>query len=515
MRRLILIVVDLGVIAFAGVLALLLRDNFVLSPTRLMSLSTYLGFSVLVAVFVLPLAGVNRGFWRYSTFGDAVRIVISAVLVVFGAVSLTFAVSRLDGIARAIPILHLLLIVAMMCSLRMLIRLRHSWRTRSATVPVGSRPLSSETLVVLGVNEIAELFLRSAQKFAGATVHIAGVIGRSDHHFKRRLHGVPVLGLPDDLKSILGRLEVHGVFVKRIVVALDASELTPRARTMLTDIEDSSGITVDYFAERIGFGGGPTTSGHEDVSPDADTAGALPSLYSVVSEGSLSRSYWQIKRLFDFTFSFLAIVVLAPFFLLLAALVAIDVGVPVHFWQDRPGAFGKRIRLYKFRSMRSAHNADLERIPDAERSSKIGRFLRRSRLDEVPQLFAILWGDMSFVGPRPLLWVDQDPEYAARLAVRPGLTGWAQVNGGRDVSAADKAALDIWYVTNASLLLDLRILLRTVPMVLFGERANTGAISQAWAAVDGLRSHCVGIPASGVRLSCTPGFVAEGAQSTV
>ena len=106
--------------------------------------------------------------------------------------------------------------------------------------------------------------------------------------------------------------------------------------------------------------------------------------------------------------------------------------------------------------------------------------MRRTRLDELPQLFNILRGDMSFVGPRPLLPRDQSDTDRARLLVRPGLTGWAQVVGGRGISADDKAALDVWYVQNASLLLDVSILLRTVPIVLFGERISPVLIERAW-----------------------------------
>jgi lipopolysaccharide/colanic/teichoic acid biosynthesis glycosyltransferase len=119
------------------------------------------------------------------------------------------------------------------------------------------------------------------------------------------------------------------------------------------------------------------------------------------------------------------------------------------------------------------------RVPDDQRSSAVGQALRRTRLDELPQLFNVLIGNMSLIGPRPLLPCDQAPEYAARLSVRPGLTGWAQVNGGRIISTSDKLILDVWYVQNASFLLDLSIIFRTVKMVLFGERINTDAISQA------------------------------------
>lgn len=119
-------------------------------------------------------------------------------------------------------------------------------------------------------------------------------------------------------------------------------------------------------------------------------------------------------------------------------------------------------------------------VDDAARTSRLGDLLRRTRLDELPQLFNVLFGDMSFVGPRPLLPRDQPDAFRARLLVRPGLTGWAQVVGGRALSAEDKAALDVWYVRHASLTLDLDILRRTVPMVVFGERAHDDLVSRAW-----------------------------------
>ncbi len=130
--------------------------------------------------------------------------------------------------------------------------------------------------------------------------------------------------------------------------------------------------------------------------------------------------------------------------------------------------------------MAPAHDREGHRIADANRLSIVGKFLRSWRLDELPQLVNILAGDMSLVGPRPLLPSDQPGEMVARLLARPGLTGWAQVQGGRNVSPLNKAALDIWYVCNASLRLDLKILVKTVPTVLYGERRNARAIRRAW-----------------------------------
>jgi lipopolysaccharide/colanic/teichoic acid biosynthesis glycosyltransferase len=117
---------------------------------------------------------------------------------------------------------------------------------------------------------------------------------------------------------------------------------------------------------------------------------------------------------------------------------------------------------------------------DHERLSPVGELLRRTRLDELPQLFNILRGDMSFIGPRPLLPRDQDVSHRARLLVRPGLTGWAQVVGGRAISANDKAALDVWYVKHASLWLDFKVVLKTIPIVLFGETISRHQIESAW-----------------------------------
>jgi lipopolysaccharide/colanic/teichoic acid biosynthesis glycosyltransferase len=190
--------------------------------------------------------------------------------------------------------------------------------------------------------------------------------------------------------------------------------------------------------------------------------------------------YHRVKRAMDLVASAVLVMMLAPLFLLVGLLVAADVGLPVIFWQQRPGFRGRPFKLYKFRTMADAHRSDGQWKSDSERVSAFGNFLRQSRLDELPQLLNILKGDMSFVGPRPLLQIDQPIDSRTRLLVRPGLTGWAQIKGGRQISPADKAALDVWYVRNMSLALDLAILLGTVPILIFGERVAETAIVQAW-----------------------------------
>jgi lipopolysaccharide/colanic/teichoic acid biosynthesis glycosyltransferase len=194
---------------------------------------------------------------------------------------------------------------------------------------------------------------------------------------------------------------------------------------------------------------------------------------------STDTSFRLRKRIIDVLGATFLIITLAPVALLVAFVVALDVGFPLIFWQQRPGLYGRPFKLYKFRTMRTPHDSRSRRIPDDQRSSAIGQLLRRARLDELPQLYNVLVGDMSLIGPRPLLPCDQSTDYVARLSVRPGITGWAQVNGGRIISTSDKLILDIWYVQNASLILDFAIALRTVTMVLFGDRINADAVNEA------------------------------------
>lgn len=171
------------------------------------------------------------------------------------------------------------------------------------------------------------------------------------------------------------------------------------------------------------------------------------------------------KRFLDFTLSLIAIIILSPVFIVVSILVKIKLGSPVIFTQERPGKDEKIFKMYKFRSMTSATDGEGNLLPDEVRLTSFGKKLRSTSLDELPELFNILKGDMSIVGPRPLL-VQYLPLYndvqKHRHDVRPGLTGWAQVNGRNTISWEDKFELDIDYTKKYSFLLDFKILLMTV-----------------------------------------------------
>lgn len=175
-----------------------------------------------------------------------------------------------------------------------------------------------------------------------------------------------------------------------------------------------------------------------------------------------------VKRGFDVVVSLCALIVLGPLMLLVALLVALDMGWPVLFRQQRPGLHGRLFTLYKFRTMRDAMGPDGCPLPDSERLTALGRVLRATSVDELPELLNVLKGEMSLVGPRPLL-ARYLPHYTereqTRHRVRPGITGWAQILGRNQARWDQRLACDVWYVENWSLRLDLLILARTVMVV--------------------------------------------------
>ncbi|WP_106408424.1 sugar transferase [Alloalcanivorax mobilis] len=185
----------------------------------------------------------------------------------------------------------------------------------------------------------------------------------------------------------------------------------------------------------------------------------------------------MLKRCMDVLLSALLLIALSPILLVLMALVRWRIGAPVFFSQQRPGLAGAPFRMIKFRTMTNARDADGELLPDDQRLVPFGRFLRSTSLDELPELVNVLKGEMSLVGPRPLL-MEYLPLYSPRQArrheVRPGVTGWAQINGRNALSWEQKFELDVWYVDHHSLGLDLKILFLTALKVIQREGVSHG-----------------------------------------
>lgn len=183
------------------------------------------------------------------------------------------------------------------------------------------------------------------------------------------------------------------------------------------------------------------------------------------------------KRLIDIIGSLVGLILLSPVILAVAVAIVVKIGRPVFFRQMRPGRHAQPFRMIKFRTMSNARDANGDLLPDAQRLGRFGQTLRSASLDELPELWNVLKGEMSLVGPRPLLmaYVDRySPDQARRMDVRPGVTGWAQINGRNALRWDEKFRLDTWYVDNWSLWLDIRILFLTVWQVLARRDISAG-----------------------------------------
>ncbi|ASQ46403.1 sugar transferase [Legionella clemsonensis] len=177
----------------------------------------------------------------------------------------------------------------------------------------------------------------------------------------------------------------------------------------------------------------------------------------------------MVKRIFDILFSGAVLLIMSPLILIIGFLIRYNLGTPIFFYQSRPGQHSKIFKIIKFRTMKDATNVQGELLPDEQRLTRLGRFLRSTSLDELPQLWNVLMGQMSLVGPRPLL-VEYLPLYNSeqrrRHEVKPGITGLAQVSGRNALKWEDKFKLDVWYVDNQTFWLDIKILFLTLKKVL-------------------------------------------------
>jgi len=182
-----------------------------------------------------------------------------------------------------------------------------------------------------------------------------------------------------------------------------------------------------------------------------------------------------IKRIIDLVLSLIGLLILSPIFLMVFIVLATTTRDHLFFLQSRPGKFGRIFKVIKFKTMSEKRDYKGELLPDSQRLTNIGRFLRRTSLDEIPQLINVIIGDMSLIGPRPLL-VEYLPRYSEfqkrRHEVRPGITGWAQVNGRNTINWEEKFLYDVWYIDHISFFLDLKIIWLTIKKVLISDGIN-------------------------------------------
>ena len=282
--------------------------------------------------------------------------------------------------------------------------------------------------------------------------------------------GVPIVGAPSQLDTVVDEFTVHGIQTDRIIIGGDESLLSSTSLDALRNTCAQRNIVLDFVPNLIGLPPLP--------SPRQTVLRTLPRA-SAHSAYQGSSTYFRFKRLIDFIVALLGIALFSPVFLVVLVLVLLDLGTPVVFWQKRLGLHGRSFLLYKFRTLHAPFDRNGQPNGHVDYRSWVGKFLRALRLDELPQLFNVLVGEMSLIGPRPLLPQDQPSDCHLRLVVRPGITGWAQINGGSLITTEEKGALDDWYVHNASFRLDLRIALYTLIFLFTGERRSERAVREA------------------------------------
>lgn len=481
MHCFVLLLIDLLIIFASTACAIALSTGLHLpiaaSPQELL----YSLLTLALAAPMLLAAGLNRTLWRFTSLQDCLRILIALTVTLLAATTIAKTFSIMGSVPVSLPALQLVLMAGALIGARAFTRIRRSRRIQkqNSKAPVqGAR----EEILVIGISSIAELFLRCVNE-SGTRVAVAGLLSETPRHRGRLLRSYPILGRPDELLHILHELEIHGIHIRRIAIAVPFHMLSSIARDTVLKVAHDLQVRIDVLHERFGLDEAMASDSMSSVLATTEKFGDVEPI-AIPAIQRAQRSYPRWKRLFDIALATVAATCLAPLAIVMAAIVLVDVGYPFIFWQQRPGARGKPIRVLKFRTMRSARSVEGRLLSDAERLSAVGRFLRRTRADELPQIINVLLGDMSIIGPRPLLPIDQSPRFVARLEMRPGLTGWAQVNGGRHLTIQDKAALDLWYVMNASFQLDFRILLLTARTIVFGECINQSAIREAWGALN-------------------------------
>jgi lipopolysaccharide/colanic/teichoic acid biosynthesis glycosyltransferase len=399
---------------------------------------------------------------RYFSVDDIFDIAKAVVVAELLIAAVMFSFTRLEGIPRSTLFIHALILATALVAARMTIA--HFERAQKGII---RHPSKTKYVVVIGSDYLSSAFIKWLETNEIEPKQVVAILDDRAEVIGRKISGVQVLGNPFRLRQTVEEFSVHGVKVDEVIVSNGENQFAKPVVAELQRICRQKEMELTFLPELF----------HSTFRQVADS-NIEPAGLQQAPTFSIS-SYFEVKRVLDFVFAFLFAALLSPVFICVSVLVALDVGTPLVFWQRRLGQGGRGFQIYKFRTMQSPFDRLGESLPERRRLSAIGHLLRKTGLDELPQLLNVLVGEMSLVGPRPLLPEDQPADPTIRLMVRPGVTGWAQVNGGKQITNDDKGDLDEWYIRNASPGLDLRILLLTCRYVFVGYRANVSPSTNA------------------------------------
>jgi lipopolysaccharide/colanic/teichoic acid biosynthesis glycosyltransferase len=446
--------------------ALYLRNADLASNGDWYSAASYSLVSLAFSLIAFQVLGIGGTIARYISESDLRNIAKAVLAGELMTATVLFTLTRLEGIPRSIPAIHALILGAALIAYRGLA----NFASRQSRYADKLRGATNENVILIGLNDWSVLIM----KYLKAQVPRRRLIAMLDENPRwigRSVDGVQVFGPPTHLGAVIDEFATHGVHTDWVIVGGAPSEVTEETATEVRRTCAQQGVRL-IFVPRLDALGSV-----ERCSLVGQHFDRLP--HSHFPSGIRISQYFSFKRIIDIVIVSILILALLPVLIMTALLVLVDVGWPVFFWQQRTGQVGRELQLYKLRTLRAPFDRQGRRILEEQRLSRIGRLLRQTRFDELPQLFNVLVGDMSLIGPRPLLPRDQPPNSRLRLEVRPGITGWAQVNGGILLSATEKDALDVWYIRNASLWLDLRIIRMTFTSLLRNDRRCDEALGKA------------------------------------
>jgi lipopolysaccharide/colanic/teichoic acid biosynthesis glycosyltransferase len=455
-RRIYLSVWDVFWALTCPIVALYLRHADVLFRADWSGLAYFWLLSAGFAVLALFAFRLQDGMTRFFSVHEAIDIAEAVLFVELLTFLVLFTLARLDGIPRSLPLTHGLLLAGGLIAARLVVRIVLSEQDQ----PQDYRR-RRERLILIGANGHASAFIRLLSTYASQRQPVIAILDDSAGMVGRAFAGVQILGAPHELDAVIDEFAIHGVHTDRVVIAGEADLLSPAVLRKVERICQRRQIALSLLPRMIGVTEWMPSAG----SAEASTSETLP-----------TPRYLRLKRALDVLGSLVLIVLLSPILFVAGLLVFVDIGRPILFWQERMGWRGRAFLIYKFRTLRAPFNSGGAPNLTARQPSAIGRLLRATRIDELPQLFNVLLGDMSLIGPRPLLPEDQPANTVIRLSVRPGVSGWAQVHGGKLVTKEEKELLDEWYVRNVSFWLDLRIAWMTLKLVLTNRLSSTEAL---------------------------------------
>ena len=452
---------DAGFALLSPLLALWIRDAPVLSAVSY-SLYLYWACCAIFSLLAFSFFRLEHKGLRYFSVNDIFDIAKAVVVAELLTAATLFSFTRLEGIPRSALFIHALILATTLVAARMTIA--HFEHAQNGAI---RHPSKTKYVVVIGSNYLSSAFIKWLETNEIEPKQVMAILDDRKEVMGKKISGVQVLGNPLQLTQTVEEFGVHGVKIDEVIVSDGENQLARPVLAELQRIGRQKEIELTFLPQLF----------HSTFRQATDSNTEPAELQQAVAFPI--SSYFEAKRALDFVFALLFTTLLSPVFLCVSALVAVDVGTPLVFWQRRLGEGGRGFQVYKFRTMQSPFDLLGESLPERRRLSAIGHLLRKTGLDELPQLLNVLVGEMSLIGPRPLLPEDQPADPTTRLMVRPGSTGWAQVNGGKQITNDEKGDLDEWYIRNASPWLDLRILLLTCRYVFVGNRTNVSPSANA------------------------------------